>query len=107
MILSTSYEVTIFLLAVAMLCWGLWANTLKIAGKWRFELYYIDFALGFLLLAVVAALTLGSFKPGELTFQDNLAIAGYRKMAYCIAAGFLFGLANYLLAAGVALAGMA
>ena len=106
MILSTSHGVTLALLTLAMLCAGLWPNTLKMISRWRFELYYLDFAWGFLLVAAVAAFTLGSFNSGELTFQDNLAIAGYRKMAFCLAAGFTFGLGGYLLCAAIALAGM-
>jgi len=90
-----------------MLCAGLWPNTLKMIYRWRFELYFLDFAFGFVIIAAIAAFTLGSFNSRELTFQDNLAIAGYRKMAYCLAAGFTFGLGSFLLAAGIALAGMA
>ncbi len=79
---SRSQAATLALLVISLICWGSWANTLKLAGKWRFELYYYDFALGFALLAVVAAFTGGSFNSGELTFQDNFLITGYRNMAY-------------------------
>jgi len=57
MLLPASQAAILALLVVSLLCWGLWANTLKLTGKWRFELYFYDFALGFLLLAVVAAFT--------------------------------------------------
>ena len=67
MILPISNQATLLLLVVFMACWGSWANTLKL-GKWRFELYYYDFALGFALAAVVAAVTLGSLNSSELSF---------------------------------------
>jgi len=107
MILPASQAATLALLVVSLICWGSWANTLKLAGKWRFELYYYDFALGFAVLAVVAAFTGGTLNSGELTFQDNFLITGYRNMAYVVAAGVIFNLGNMLLAATIAVAGMA
>jgi len=107
MILPASQAATLALLVISLICWGSWANTLKLAGKWRFELYYYDFALGFAVLAVVAAFTGGFLNPGELTFQDNFLIAGYRNMAYVIAAGIVFNFGNMLLAATISTAGLA
>lgn len=94
------------LLIISMLCWGSWANTFKVARKWRFELYYFDFTFGLLLAAVIAAFTFGSMGV-ELSFEDNLMIAGKRQMAYAMAAGVVFNLANMLLVAAISLAGMA
>ena len=90
-----------------MLCWGSWANTFKLAGQWRFELFYYDYALGVLIMATVCALTLGSLGDSSLTFVDNMMVAGYRKIAYGLAAGVVFNLANMLLVAAIAVAGMA
>ena len=107
MILPASQAATLALLVISLICWGSWANTLKLAGKWRFELYYYDFALGFAVLAAVAAFTGGSLNAGELTFQDNFLITGYRNMAFVVAAGIVFNLGNMLLAATISVAGMA
>jgi glucose uptake protein len=107
MILPTTYFGALLLLIVSMLCWGSWANTQKLAGKWRFELFYYDYSLGVLLCAIVAAFTFGSWLPKELTFQDNFLIAGRRQMIYGVAAGAVFNLANMLLVAAIAVAGMA
>src|SRR5579863_393268 len=107
MILPASQAATLALLILSLVCWGSWANTLKLAGEWRFELYYYDFAIGFAMLAVVAAFTGGSLNSGELTFQDNFLITGYRTMAYVIAAGVIFNLGNMLLTAAISVAGMA
>jgi glucose uptake protein len=107
MILPSTYSATLLLLIVSMLCWGSWANTQKLAGKWRFELFYYDYSLGVLLCAIVAAFTFGSWLPKELTFQDNFLIASRTQMIYGVAAGVVFNLANMLLVAAIAVAGMA
>lgn len=107
MILPTTYGVALLLIVFTMLCWGSWANTFKLAGKWRFELFYYDYAVGVLLMATVAALTFGSLGDSSLTFVDNMIVAGYRKIAFGLAAGVVFNLANMLLVAAIAVAGMA
>ncbi|MEQ1887215.1 MAG: hypothetical protein ABL967_19285 [Bryobacteraceae bacterium] len=107
MILPNSFGAGIALLIVSLLCWGMWPGTFKRAGKWRYELYYLDFSIGFLVFSAVAAFTLGMLNSSELTFSENFLITGYRKMAYAIAAGVLFNIANLLLTGGIASAGMA
>lgn len=107
MILPSTYTVALLLTIVSMICWGSWANTQKLAGKWRFELFYFDYSIGVLVLSVLAALTLGTLNPNELSVLDNLSIAGYRRMAYGLAAGVVFNLANMLLVAAISIAGMA
>src|SRR6202163_651008 len=106
MILPASQAATLALLVISLICWGSWANTLKLAGRWRFELYYYDFAIGFALLAVVAAFTAGSLNSNELTFQENFLITGYRNIAFIVAAGIIFNLGNMLLGATLSVAGM-
>jgi glucose uptake protein len=105
MILPSTYLVALLLTLFTMLCWGSWANTLKIAGKWRFELFYFDYSLGVLLLAIVAGFTFGSLGE-DLSFLDNLAVARARYIVYGIAAGVIFNLANMLLVAAISIAGM-
>jgi glucose uptake protein len=106
MILPTTYATALLLTIVSMICWGSWANTFKLTKKWRFELFYFDYAFGVLLLAVVAAFTFGSMGD-ELSFADNLSIAGKRQMAWALAAGVIFNLANMLLVAAISVAGLA
>jgi glucose uptake protein len=106
MILPTSYETALLLTFLTMLCWGSWANTTKMTGKWRFELYYFDYAFGVLLAATVLALTFGEMGT-ELSFRDNLMIARKLSLAFGFAAGVVFNLANMLLVAAISLAGMA
>ena len=107
MILPTTYGVALLLIVFTMLCWGSWANTFKLAGKWRFELFYYDYAVGVLIMATIAALTFGSMGDSSLTFVDNMMVAGNRKIAFGLAAGVVFNLANMLLVAAIAVAGLA
>lgn len=107
MFLPDTYISALLLTILSMICWGSWANTQKLAGKWRFELFYYDYAFGVLAAAAIAAFTLGFMNPAELSFTDNLMIAGYRKMAFAIAAGVIFNLANMLLVAAISLCGLA
>jgi glucose uptake protein len=106
MILPSTYTTALLLAIFSMICWGSWANTFKLTKKWRFELYYFDFSFGLLVLALLAAFTFGSMGD-ELSFLDNLSIAGKRQMAYAMAAGIVFNLANMLLVAAISVAGMA
>lgn len=105
MLVPSTHQTAILLLVLALVCLGSWANTIKIA-KWRFELYYIDFALGALVLAVIAAFTLGTL-GSDLSFNDRIAVAGLRSQAVAFAAGFLFNLGNMLLVAAASLVGIA
>jgi glucose uptake protein len=105
-IIPTTYLSALLPLILSMLCWGTWANTQKMGGKWRFELFYYDFTWGILIAAAVAAFTFGSFDQQELTFQDNFLLAGYRKMAWAFGSGVVFNLANMFLVATIAVAGM-
>jgi glucose uptake protein len=90
-----------------MLCWGSWANSFKLTKKWRFELFYFDFAFGVVVASVIAAFTFGSMGD-ELSFLDNLMYtAGKRQIAWGFAAGAVFNLANILLVAAISIAGLA
>ncbi|HYP05524.1 MAG TPA: hypothetical protein VER03_04745 [Bryobacteraceae bacterium] len=105
MILPTTYGAALLLTILSMLCWGSWANTFKMSRKWRFELFYFDYAFGLLLAAVVAAFTFGSMGD-ELSVMDNFLITGKRQMAMALVAGAIFNLANMLLVAAISIAGL-
>jgi glucose uptake protein len=107
MILPHTYVVTLLVVFLSMICWGSWANTQKMAGKWRFELYYFDYAFGVLLTAVVIAFTLGSLGFDGFSFTDDMMNAGKRYAAIGFGAGIVFNLANMLLVAAISVAGMA
>jgi glucose uptake protein len=108
MILPGSYTAVLILLIVGMLAWGLWANLFKVAGgKWRFELFYFDFAIGVLVAAAVLALTAGSLGFDGFSVRDDLQLAGKRQELWGFTAGVVFNLGNMLLLAAVSVAGMA
>jgi glucose uptake protein len=107
MILPTTNAAAVMLLVLSAICWGSWANMQKRAGgRWRFELFYYDFSAGAMLCGIIAAFTVGSFDPKELTVQDNILITGYRNMVYAAGAGMVFNLGNMLLAGVLSVSGM-
>jgi glucose uptake protein len=106
MILPETYLSALLLIILSMLCWGSWANTFKLTGKWRFELFYYDYSVGVLVAAIIAAYTFGSM-GNELSFSDNMLVAAKRNMAYAVAGGMVFNLANMLLVAAISVAGLA
>lgn len=107
MILPHTYLATLLVVFFSMLCWGSWANTQKMSGKWRFELFYFDYAFGVLLMAVICAFTLGSLGYDGFSFMDDMMNAGKRYVAMGFGAGMIFNLANMLLVAAIAVAGLA
>lgn len=107
MTLPSHYVASLLLLVLSMLCWGSWANTFKATGKWRFELFYFDFATGVFVAAVFAAFTFGTFGTDGFTVLDELQISGKRHEAEALLAGVVFNLANMLLVAAISVAGMA
>jgi glucose uptake protein len=91
-----------------MVCWGSWANTQKLATKeWRFQLFYWDYALGVLLLALILAFTLGSMGFVGRSFLADLAQADGSNLASALLGGTIFNLANILLVAAIDIAGIA
>jgi len=106
MTLPTTYLSALIVALAGLVCLGSWINTLKLAGKWRYELYYYDFAIGAMVLSVAAALTLGTLGADGFVFMDDLMRAGRRHMAAGAAAGVVFNLGNMLLVASTTLIGM-
>jgi glucose uptake protein len=106
MILPTTYTAALLLSIVSMLCWGSWANTSKLTKKWRFELFYFDYSFGVLIAALIAAFTFGMMGQ-NLSFADNLDIAGKRQWGIAMLGGVIFNLANMLLVGAISLAGLA
>lgn len=107
MILPGSYLVSILLLIAGIICWGSWANLFKAAGKWRYELYCIDFAVGALLVALITAFTFGSLGWDGFSFMDDVRMAGKRQEAWAFLAGGVFNIGNMLLISAVSMAGIA
>lgn len=107
MFIVQSYTLAIIFCFVTMLCWGSWANTQKlVTGKWRFELFYWDYVIGILLFSLLAAFTLGSNGENGRSFVPDLQQASTGNIGSAFLGGIIFNLANILLTAAIATAGM-
>lgn len=106
MFVPTNYSLVIVMMSLSLICWGSWANAQKLT-KWRFEYFYFDYSLGVLLASLTAALTLGSFGGQGVSFIQNLLTADAGRLGYAFLSGVAFNIANYLLVAAIAMAGMA
>jgi len=108
MFIVESYPLAICFCIITMLCWGSWANTQKlIQNTWRFELFYWDYVLGILFFSLLMAFTLGSIGDEGRPFIEDLMQADPGNMGNAFLGGVIFNLANILLTAAIAGAGMA
>ena len=107
MILPHDPTTLMCLMILSLVCLGSWANFYKLAGKWRFELFCFDFALGLLAVALILALTAGNLGFDGFNFHDDLMNAGKRQWMFGFLGGVIFNFANMLMIAAVSVAGMA
>lgn len=107
MILPQSYSLTLLVLIFGAICWGSWVVTYRLAGNWRYELYYLDWIAGAIAAALVVALTLGSLGFDGFSFRDDILISGRRNWLYALIAGVIFNLGNMLLLAAASVSGLA
>lgn len=107
MYIIENYGIAVLFCMITMLCWGSWANTQKLASKsWRFELFYWDYVIGTLILATLFAFTLGSTGDAGRSFLADVNQAEGENILKAIIGGVVFNLANILLVAAIAIAGM-
>jgi len=106
-----SYAVALAFMIVTMLCWGSWANTLKLTPGYRFQLFYWDYVLGLFVGAIAWGLTLGSMGPltgtAGLPFLADISHASSQNILWAIVGGIDFNIANLLLVAAIDIAGLA
>jgi glucose uptake protein len=107
MFVPHAFGVALFMTVLSTVCWGSFANTYKLTQKYRFELYYWDYAFGIFLISVILAFTLGSMYGGPSGFLANYHSASLQNLLYAMIAGFLFNIANFLLIAGIEMVGLA
>jgi len=106
MFIPHGFATALVMTIVSTLCWGSWANTYKATRGYRFELFYWDYAIGIVLVSLIWALTLGSTGSGGEPFAANVASADGANIAWALAGGVIFNVANLLLVAGIAMAGL-
>ena len=106
MTLPHSYGLVLMLTILTMICWGSWANVLKLAKGWRFELLYYDYSIGVALGAALAGLTFGTWGSDGLRFLDDLDHAGATNILCGFLGGVIFNLSNILVVGAISVAGM-
>ncbi|MEJ2009147.1 MAG: AcrB/AcrD/AcrF family protein, partial [Acidobacteriota bacterium] len=108
MFVPTTYAVALVMMILSMICWGSWANTQKLCKGWRFELFYWDYVWGILLISVFIGFTVGRTNPASPdSFMTNLGRADAHHLLLAFLGGIVFNVANILLVAAIAIAGLA
>jgi glucose uptake protein len=101
------YVIVLGFMIVSMLCWGSWANTLKLCPRFPFQLFYWDYTIGLVLGALLWGFTLGSSGDAGPAFVQDLRQVSMSSMLWAAAGGAVFNLANLLIVAAIGIAGMA
>lgn len=107
MVQPESYGITLTLMVLSMLCWGSWANAVKLCPGYRFQLFYWDYVVGLIAAAVLWGLTFGSFGSTGNPFFRDVVGASLHAFLLAFAGGAVFNVANLLLVAAIDIAGLA
>jgi glucose uptake protein len=105
MILPQSYWQCLILVIFGIICWVSWVNLFD-RSKWRYELFYVDVAVGILIAAIVVAFTLGNLGYDGFSLLDDLSHAWKRKWLLAIGGGALLNLGTMLIFAARSTAGI-
>ena len=107
MYFPTDFNTALVMTILSAVFWGSWANTYKGTRDYPFELFYWDYIFGVVLCSLGFAFTVGSTGPTGEPFLVNLRAADVGNIISALIGGFIFNVANVLLVAGIALAGLA
>jgi glucose uptake protein len=107
MYLPHAYGVALLFMIGSMLCWGSWANTMKLCPGYRFQLFYWDYVIGLFLGAIALGLTLGSLGGSGRVFVRDVLNAPAYSVGMAVLSGAIFNVANLLLVAAIEVAGLA
>jgi glucose uptake protein len=102
-----TYAIALSFMVITMICWGSWANTLKLCPGYRFQLFYWDYAVGLVLAALLWGLTLGSCGTSGLPLFADVAHADASHIGLALLGGVTFNIANLLLVIAISLSGLA
>jgi glucose uptake protein len=102
-----NFGVALIMTIFSAVFWGSWANTYKRTRSYPFELFYWDYIIGVVICALAFAFTLGSSGTGGEPFVANLRAGDTSNIVFALIGGFIFNIANLLLVAGIAIAGLA
>src|SRR5215471_20741898 len=98
--------VALAMMITSAICWGSWANTYKGVKNYRFELFYWDYAIGIFLIALILGHTMGATSHDASNLVHNVHSADGSNFVYALVGGAIFNLANLLLVAAIAMAGL-
>jgi glucose uptake protein len=107
MLLPETYQAALFLMILSMFCWGSWANTLKMCPRYRFQLFYWDYAIGLAAGAIFWGLTAGSLGRAGAPFVEAVSNTPLAPILFAVCGGVVFNVANLLLVAAIEVAGLA
>lgn len=102
-----TYTIALSFMLLSMLCWGSWANTVKLCPGCRFQLFYWDYVGGVLLGSILWGLSMGSHGASGRAFVADVFHAGFMPIAFALLGGIIFNVANLLLVAAIEIAGLA
>lgn len=103
MVLPTTQFAAVLLLVACAVCWIVWVYiSRRVTARWRYELYYFDVCVGFLLASILIVFTLGSL-GSEMTVGDRWLVAGLREKAWTVLGGVALSLGTFLFLAGISL----
>ncbi len=102
-----TYALALSLMVLSMLCWGSWANTVKLCPGYRFQLFYWDYVIGLFVGVVLWGFTLGSLGSSGRPFLQDIAGTSIDSIGSALVGGILFNAANLLLVAAIEIAGLA
>ena len=106
MYIISSYPIAVIFCVITMLCWGSWANSSKVTNdNWPFPLFYWDYSLGLILVALIYGFTLGSIGSSGRSFPEDIAQANINSIFYALLGGAIFNLSNLLVIAAISIAG--
>src|SRR2546428_3952300 len=96
-----TYGIALLFMILSMLCWGSWANSMKLCPGYRFQLFYWDYVIGLIAGAILWGSTLGSLGTVGRSFYADVAHSGGTPILFAFAGGAIFNIANLLLVAAI------
>ncbi len=102
-----TYGLALLFMIVSMLCWGSWANSMKLCPGYRFQLFYWDYVIGLVAVSVLWGVTLGSTGSTGRSFVTDVMHSGGYSIFLAMISGAIFNIANLLLVAAIDIAGLA
>jgi len=102
-----TYAIALSFMFVSMMCWGSWANAMKLCPGFKFQLFYWDYLIGLFLGALLWGFTLGSQGSTGRPFVEDLLHVSGSQIIFAMLGGIVFNAANLLLVAAIEIAGLA